>query len=195
VSDSSPDRAPGSPEGTRPSGIPKGFQIAAGAAFVALLLGWYGWTQLGAASSYQYFQTLEELHVQLAERGAPPPGGRSLRVHGYVAEGSIVRDVDGRQVHFAVQNDPPHGGGPPGRTLRVRYLSLETPDLFKDGAEVVVEGRLASRGAERVGTDPAGAAGEWVLVADNVLAKCPSKFEARTESVDATGAAEAGTRG
>jgi len=194
VSDSSPDRAPGSPEGPRPSGIPKGFQIAAGAAVVALLLGWYGWSQLEAASSYQYFQTLEELHSELAERGAPPPGGRSLRVHGYVAEGSIVRDVDGRQVHFAVQNDPPHGGAAPGRTLRVRYLSLETPDLFKDGAEVVVEGRLASGGGTGAGPATAGG-GEWVLVADNVLAKCPSKFEARTESVDATGAAEAGTRG
>ena len=44
------------------------------------------------------------------------------------------------------------------------YASLETPDLFKDGAEVVVEGELAYR--------------DGSFHADNVLAKCPSKFEA-----------------
>ena len=43
------------------------------------------------------------------------------------------------------------------------YAGLETPDLFKDGAEVVVEGRLTAT----AGT----------FHATNVLAKCPSKFE------------------
>ena len=42
------------------------------------------------------------------------------------------------------------------------YASLETPDLFKDGAEVVVEGRLGDDGT---------------FLASNVMAKCPSKFE------------------
>ncbi len=42
------------------------------------------------------------------------------------------------------------------------YASLETPDLFKDGAEVVVEGTLAGS----------------TFHADKVMAKCPSKFEA-----------------
>jgi cytochrome c-type biogenesis protein CcmE len=68
-------------------------------------------------------------------------------------------------VRFLVQNDPPHAGGLAGPTIQVRYMSLETPDLFKDGAEVVVEGSV----------EP-GQAGEPVIVADNVLAKCPSKF-------------------
>ena len=44
------------------------------------------------------------------------------------------------------------------------------PDLFKDGAEVVVEGHLEQRH------------GDTVLVADNVMAKCPSKFQARAEA-------------
>lgn len=49
--------------------------------------------------------------------------------------------------------------------LPVVFASLETPDLFKDGAEVVVEGRMlaASDGTR--------------FHADKVLAKCPSKFE------------------
>jgi cytochrome c-type biogenesis protein CcmE len=46
----------------------------------------------------------------------------------------------------------------------VIYAGLETPDLFKDGAEVVVEGRLAAAGT---------------FHATNVLAKCPSKFEGK----------------
>jgi cytochrome c-type biogenesis protein CcmE len=48
----------------------------------------------------------------------------------------------------------------------VVYSSLETPDLFKDGAEVVVEGRLA-------GSD------HRTFEATHILAKCPSKFEAK----------------
>jgi len=138
----------------------KGAQIAAGAALVVALLGWYGWSQLDQGG-FAYYQTLEEF---LAE--AEP--GRSVRVHGYVADGSIERDVEGKAVRFRVQSTPPHaatdGNGKPETTLPVVYASLETPDLFKDGAEVVVEGRM-----------PAGAGGSFQ--ATNLLAKCPSKFE------------------
>jgi cytochrome c-type biogenesis protein CcmE len=66
-------------------------------------------------------------------------------------------------VRFRVQETAPHAGGSAEGALPVVYASLETPDLFKDGAEVVVEGRLAA------------AAGAFH--ATNVLAKCPSKFE------------------
>ena len=48
--------------------------------------------------------------------------------------------------------------------LTVIFASLETPDLFKDGAEVVLEGRL------RTGEPDA-------FLADKLMAKCPSKFE------------------
>ena len=89
-------------------------------------------------------------------------------MHRYVAPGSIERDVAGKQVRFRVVNDPPHAGGPPGTPLEVVLRSLETPDLFKDGAEVVVEGRLAAAGG--------------VFQADKLFAKCPSKFEARQAS-------------
>lgn len=139
----------------------KGVQIAVGAALVAALLGWYGWTTL-EGGSYRYYKTLGELR----EAGATG----AVRVHGYVAEGSIQRDVESKQVRFAVQSEPPHAvrarGGVANDVdrLEVLYRSLETPDLFKDGAEVVVEGTL----------EP----GASVMVAENVLAKCPSKFQA-----------------
>lgn len=140
----------------------KGAQIAVGASLIVLLLGWYGYTNLREGASFQYFQTLDELLAN-----SEPLEGRALRVHGYVAAASIDRKLAERQVLFAVQNSPPHAGNPVGTTLAVRFDSLETPDLFKDGAEVVLEGRLLGRGAEAV------------FVADNVLAKCPSKFEAK----------------
>ena len=140
----------------------KGVQIAIGASAIALLLGWYGMTQLDEGLSFQYFQNLEEFHAS-----GPEMVGQSARVHGYVAAESIERDLEGQQVRFSVQNDPPHSGGPIGETLTVVYGSLETPDLFKDGAEVVVEGQLVMAG------------GVAVFEANNVMAKCPSKFEAK----------------
>jgi cytochrome c-type biogenesis protein CcmE len=133
----------------------KGLQIAVGAALVAVLLGWYGVSQVGEGG-FVYYQTLGEF------RAAGEPG-QAARVHGFVVPGSIERDVEGKRVHFRVQETAPHAGGSAEGALPVIYASLETPDLFKDGAEVVVEGRLEG---------PAG-----TFHATNVLAKCPSKFE------------------
>ena len=135
----------------------KGVQIAGGATVIALLLGWYAASNLDEEASFAYYQNLAEFQAApQADAGSP------VRVHGYVALESIERDVAGRQVHFTVVNDPPHGGGNPGAGLRVVYTSLETPDLFKDGAEVVIEGFVA----------------DSVFEADKVMAKCPSKFAA-----------------
>lgn len=136
----------------------KGVQIACGATLVALLLGWYAASNLEAGASFAYFKTLAEFEAARSDLI-----GRHARVHGYVALGSIQRDVAAKQVRFHVQGAPPHAGGAPGEPLSVVFGSLETPDLFKDGAEVVVEGRLSDTGE--------------VFHADKVMAKCPSKFE------------------
>ena len=141
----------------------KGFQVAAGATLIALLLGWYAATNLEDGASFAYYKTLDEFV------GSPDAAsGRASRVHGYVAAGSIERDIAARSVRFAVQNTPPHAGGSAENALPVVFASLETPDLFKDGAEVVLEGRLAQDGP--------GAR----FHADKLLAKCPSKFEGQT---------------
>ncbi len=136
----------------------KGVQIAGGATLIALLLGWYAVSNLEAGASFAYFKTLAEFESAKAELR-----GRDARVHGFVALGSIERDLAGKQVRFHVQGEPPHAGGAPGVPLAVVFSSLETPDLFKDGAEVVVEGRLSETGE--------------IFHADKVMAKCPSKFE------------------
>jgi cytochrome c-type biogenesis protein CcmE len=136
----------------------KGMQIAGGATLIALLLGWYAASNLEAGASFAYFKTLAEFQA-----AKPELLGRHARVHGYVEPGSIERDLAAKQVRFRVQAEPPHAGGAPGDPLSVVFASLETPDLFKDGAEVVVEGRLSEAGD--------------AFHADKVMAKCPSKFE------------------
>jgi cytochrome c-type biogenesis protein CcmE len=138
----------------------KGVQIALGATVIAVLLGWYATTSLDGEGAYRYFQTLAELRDAGAVKG-------HVRVHGYVAPGSIERDVSGRAIHFSVQSQPPHQVGLELSPLPVVYASLEVSDMFKDGAEVVVEGKLDQSGAAPV------------FHATNVLAKCPSKFQAQ----------------
>jgi len=136
----------------------KGLQIAVGALLIAGLLVWFGASRSGD-DAFTYFQTLGEFQA----RGAV---GEPVRVHGYVALGTIERDIAAKRVTFAVQEKAPHAGGSPDGALVVEYASLETPDLFKDGAEVVVEGKLTSGGT---------------FHATNLLAKCPSKFEAAAQ--------------
>jgi len=138
--------------------VGKGPQMLVGATIVVLLVSWYGWSQV-EDGAFTYYKTLSEFQAEGAV-------GSSVRVHGYVADGTIERDVDGKQVRFAVQEVAPHAGGSPKGAMSVVYASLETPDLFKDGAEVVVEGELLRDGS---------------FAATNLLAKCPSKFEAAQE--------------
>jgi cytochrome c-type biogenesis protein CcmE len=135
--------------------VGKGAQILVGATVVALLLGWLAWSGL-EEGSFRYYQTLDEFRASGRVEQAS-------RVHGYVALGSIERDVAAKEIRFRVQGVAPHAGGGAGDALPVTFASLEAPDLFKDGAEVVVEGRLSAEGH---------------FHATNVLAKCPSKFEA-----------------
>jgi cytochrome c-type biogenesis protein CcmE len=137
----------------------KGLQLAGGATLIALLLAWYALANLESGASFAYYQSLAEFQTSEGARSGQP-----VRVHGYVASGSIERDVPARRVRFLVQNTPPHAGGAAGTQLEVIFASLETPDLFKDGAEVVLEGRL------RAGEPSA-------FLADKLFAKCPSKFE------------------
>lgn len=135
----------------------KGVQIAAAAVAVAGLIGWYGMSSMDEGDHYQYFQTLDEFRAAGSSQ-------TTARVHGYVVTGSIDRSLENQRVRFQVQNDPPHAAGLSSNALPVVYASLETPDLFKDGAEVVVEGQLVGEG------------GDAVFHATKLFAKCPSKF-------------------
>jgi len=143
----------------------KGVQIAGGATLIALLMGWYDATNLAPGAAFTYYKTLDEFVSAPAAQA-----GGDARVHGYVANGSIQRDLATKQVRFTVQSVAPHAAGAGGArvVMPVVFASLETPDLFKDGAEVVVEGRMVRT---RDGVH---------FHADKVFAKCPSKFEGKT---------------
>ena len=59
----------------------KGVQIAVGASAVALLLGWYGLTNLEAGATYRYYQTLSEYRAAGGkEMYAPGQGHTDRRV-------------------------------------------------------------------------------------------------------------------
>jgi len=154
----------------------KGLQIALGAAIVVALLAWYASTNLQGQAAFQYYRNLDEFLANVDAMES-----QALRVHGYVADNSINRDLEAKKVVFSVQGTPPHSGIAPGQTLEVLYLGLETPDLFRDGAEVVIEGRI-ERQQNRT-----------LFLADNLMAKCPSKFEAAANAEAAgSGNAEVG---
>jgi cytochrome c-type biogenesis protein CcmE len=86
------------------------------------------------------------------------PTQKGVRVNGKVADGSIERLPSGQDVTFVMTD---------GQTsLPVAYHGI-IPDTFVEGADVVVEGSLD----QQSGT----------FHANNLLAKCPSKYEAAAE--------------
>jgi cytochrome c-type biogenesis protein CcmE len=128
----------------------KGLQIAIGTLTVFAGVVWLVTLSGGSEGTFTYYTSVGEFVA--ASAGAEP---KSSRVHGFVLEGSIAKDLPAGHVDFAIRDKQ-------GASLPVRLDGIELPDLFRDGAEVVVEGRLEG---DR-------------FVAQQVLAKCPSKYEA-----------------
>jgi cytochrome c-type biogenesis protein CcmE len=138
----------------------KGVQIAIAAATVFAALFWIVSSNEG---TFVFFPTVRELNLTL--QTAPQNADRrDLRVKGFVLEGSIRKELAAGQVWFEVRDDVPHEKAPSipkSEVLSVVYAGIDLPDLFRDGAEVVVEG---------------GFEGEQ-FVARKVFAKCPSKYD------------------
>jgi cytochrome c-type biogenesis protein CcmE len=95
-----------------------------------------------------YYMTVSEL------RSCSTCMTQSVRVAGVVQQGSIVRDDQKQLVTFDIAQG--------GQRLAVTYNGV-VPDIFRPGIEVVVEGHYSSQGP---------------FQAQNLLAKCPSKFQA-----------------
>jgi cytochrome c-type biogenesis protein CcmE len=128
----------------------KGAQIAIATLSVFAALLWVVSSQGEDAGTFRYYEDVSAYLSAQAHDGA----SRASRVHGFVQDGSISRNLAAGHVDFVVR-------GRERGELVVRYVGLDLPDLFRDGAEVVVEGRV---------TDD-------LFVAERVLAKCPSKYE------------------
>ena len=135
--------------------------IKIGATVAVLLLAFTGllWSTLREGT--EYFKHVDEV---MTNRQAWE--GKKLQLHGYVVPGSIYRKRDSLEYRFKVQNNPARSAEQ-GSVVEASYTGI-VPDTFKDEAEVVLRGRLAPDGFH---TDPNG-----------VVAKCPSKYEAKAAS-------------
>jgi cytochrome c-type biogenesis protein CcmE len=118
-------------------------------AVIALVIaGAVGYLAYSGLRTSVYYQTVSELRA-----GAPVAGGGQVRVAGVVTGDAIVREDAGSIVRFTMADA--------GGVLPVTYKGA-VPDIFGSGIEVVVEGKYSG--------------GQFV--ADTLLAKCPSKFDA-----------------
>src|SRR5262249_22789398 len=102
------------------------------------------------AEGTEYYKHVDEVMVQPEQWY-----GKRLQLHGFVANGSILRKRESLDYKFTVENK--------GKLVPVRYTGV-VPDTFKDGAEVVLKGRLTAEG--------------FAVEPDGVMAKCPSKYDA-----------------
>jgi cytochrome c-type biogenesis protein CcmE len=103
---------------------------------------------LGAASSWQYYLTVDEC----VARASTLTGSR-LRVSGKVLVNTLRKSEQGNPCEFSLQ-----GTSSP---LAVR-CSTAPPDNLAEQMEVVVEGQLDERG---------------VLLGDKILTRCASKYQ------------------
>jgi cytochrome c-type biogenesis protein CcmE len=137
----------------------KGLQISIAALSVFAGLAWLIGVTGSGEGTFEYYSSVSAF----VEGSAQPAdvGGRGLRVHGFVVEGSIEKNLPAGYVNFIMQDREPAEA-----QLSVRLIGLDIPDLFKEGAEVVVEGRFEN----------------GLFLADRLMAKCPSKYEAKREA-------------
>ena len=96
--------------------------------------------------------------------------GKRLQVHGY-AQDVRVRPKS-MEYHFDIHNN--------GYTVRAEYTGI-VPDTFKNDAEVVVTGRLEG---DIFSVEP-----------DGIMAKCPSKYEAKPAISNPEAGSEVAMRG
>ena len=98
----------------------------------------------------QYYRHVNEVMVSPAEWY-----GKNLQLHGFVVDKSIEQRPNTMDYRFKVRS---------GDHQVVAMYSGFVPDTFKDGAEVVLTGKLSADG--------------FHVAPDGVTAKCPSKYEA-----------------
>ena len=115
--------------------------VVLGAAFLVLLVT----TMRGSA---EYFKEVDEVMPSAAEWYNKP-----LQLHGFVLEGSIMRRPNTLDYQFKVKN---------GDSIVLASYTGIVPDTFKDGAEVVLKGRLTPSA--------------FNVAPNGVVAKCPSKY-------------------
>ena len=120
--------------------------------------------------SLEYYFEVDEIQSQLHESPANLNG--TIRMHGYVVPGSILRRESTLEYRFIVQNDPPRSDSTSQTRVLVSYTGI-VPATFKSEAEVVV------RGTVQPTTTGASDLTVWTFQGESITAKCPSKYEAQ----------------
>ena len=90
--------------------------------------------------------------------------GKKLQLHGFVVPNSINRNPKSMDYWFQVQSN--------GQIVSATYTGV-VPDTFKSDSEVVLKGTLSSEG--------------FSVQPNGVMAKCPSKYEAKPGSAPPSG--------
>ena len=91
--------------------------------------------------------------------------GKDMKVHGHVEPGSIVVKVENQETKRTFTLF-----GETGKRIAVHHIG-PVPDTFKDGSEVIAKGTLTQV-----------ADGTYLFEATELMAKCPSKYEAEASS-------------
>lgn len=115
----------------------------------------------GFKGNQVFYVTVDQLQAK-----APELQGERLRMAGNVQKGSIQKDETNLYTTFNIEQDD--------KSIPVEYNGI-TPDMFKDGADVIVEGTYTQAG---------------VFEADNLMAKCASRYEADVTDMEAMKEAE-----
>jgi cytochrome c-type biogenesis protein CcmE len=120
---------------------------------VVVIVGVVAFMRFSARGHTGDYKMVDEL---VASHG--PYIGKPMKVHGYVEPGSIVEEVVDQEMirTFVLEYR--------GKRIVVRNKGPK-PDSFKDRSEVVAEGKIVEEN------------GEPVMIADNLMAKCPSKYQ------------------
>jgi cytochrome c-type biogenesis protein CcmE len=139
------------PEVERSRGLSPAVKIGV---VVALLGGAVAFLLLGSSASdaFVYSKLVDEVMARPAEFE-----GRELRVEGLLKPGSIKFREEPCEYRFVVEKS--------GKEMPVQFSQCVVPDTFRDGMgiSVVVQGKLAAGGDS--------------FIANQVIPRCPSKYE------------------
>ena len=127
--------------------------LVGGGLMLALFGGFFYSVMDKGVGAFQYYHTLSEFNTALAAGTIAPDTG--VRLNGTVVPGTIQRDVQVMRITFRMTDGKAQ--------VPVLLNRLDVSDLIEDDAQVVVEGKFGTDG---------------VFVAEQLLAKCPTKYEA-----------------
>ena len=135
----------------------KGLKIGLTSLVLTLTFGGLLYTTM--AEGTEYYKHVDEVMAQ-------PDNwyGKKLQLHGFVVPDSIMKKPNSLDYWFQVQQN--------GKIVSATYTGV-VPDTFKSDSEVVLKGELSAEG--------------FKVQPNGVMAKCPSKYEAKPGSATPSG--------